>query len=90
MPRPSKTKTHCRTVRLNLGLTQAQLAQALLVSTSMVNRVECGQIYPGRLMREKLRVIENPKLIDSYMADYQMEFEQAVGYAHHNARKSAH
>ena len=56
----------------------------------MVNRVECGQIYPGRLMREKLRVIENPKLIDSYMADYQMEFEQAVGYAHHNARKSAH
>jgi len=43
------TGTDIRTLRLTLGLTQAQFAAALGASTPQVSRWECGHVRPSRL-----------------------------------------
>jgi len=51
------TPTFIKEMRLNLGMTQEELAQKLGVSFTSVNRWENGQTKPSKLARKQLELL---------------------------------
>lgn len=62
------------------------MANALGVSTSMVNRIECGNVNAGRRLTELMSVMECPARIDSFVEAYRREL-QRVAYFQNDAHQ---